>query len=55
MDFNLNEDQQAFADSARALFADYCSDDAAARPRQRREPFMRALWRSASPTGCTGC
>mgnify|MGYP000895556111 CR=1 FL=1 len=28
MDFGYDDDSKAFADSARALFADYCSDDA---------------------------
>ncbi len=28
MDFQLNEDQRAFADTAAALFAEHCSDDA---------------------------
>ena len=27
MDFQLTEDQRAFADMAQSLFADYCTDD----------------------------
>jgi alkylation response protein AidB-like acyl-CoA dehydrogenase len=51
MDFNLNEDQKAFADTARALFADHCGDDALRAHDEGSEPFMRALWEECVRTG----
>lgn len=51
MDFHLNEDQQAFAESARALFADYCSDDALREHDAGNAPFMQALWTQCVATG----
>lgn len=51
MDFAYTQDQQAFADSARALFADYCSDDALRAHDSGSEPFMRALWAQCTATG----
>lgn len=54
MDFNYTEDQQAFADSARALFADACSDDALRAHDAGSEPFMQALWRQCVDTGLHG-
>jgi alkylation response protein AidB-like acyl-CoA dehydrogenase len=51
MDFHLNEDQQAFADSARALFADFCSDDALREHDAGNAPFMQALWAQCVATG----
>ena len=51
MDFNLNEDQQAFADSARALFADACTDGALRAHDTGTEPFMRSLWTQCVATG----
>ena len=43
MDFQLNEDQRVFADTADALFADYCSDDQLRAHDQSGAPFMQAL------------
>lgn len=54
MDFNYTEDQQAFADSARALFADACSDEALRAHDAGDEPFMQALWRQCIATGLHG-
>lgn len=54
MDFNLNEDQQAFADSARALFADYCSDEQLRAHDSGGEPFMRELWSQCIANGLHG-
>lgn len=54
MDFKLNEDQQAFADSARALFADFCTDEALRRHDAGSEPFMRALWQQCLANGLHG-
>lgn len=54
MDFNYTEDQQAFADSARALFADACTDDALRAHDAGSEPFMQALWRQCVDTGLHG-
>lgn len=51
MDFNLNDDQKAFADSARALFADHCSDDALRAHDEGAEPFMRGLWAECVANG----
>lgn len=51
MDFGRTEDQQAFADSARALFADYCGDEALRAHDSGSEPFMRALWAQCRATG----
>ncbi len=50
MDFTLTHEQQAFADSARALFADYCGDDALRSHDEGSEPFMRALWAQCTAT-----
>lgn len=54
MDFNLNADQQAFADSARALFADFCSDEQLRAHDGGSEPFMRALWPQCIANGLHG-
>jgi alkylation response protein AidB-like acyl-CoA dehydrogenase len=51
MDFHLNEDQQAFAESARALFADYCTDAALRAHDAGTAPFMQALWAQCVATG----
>lgn len=51
MDFHLNEDQQAFADSARSLFTDYCSDDALRAHDAGAAPYMQALWAQCVATG----
>lgn len=54
MDFKLSEDQQAFADSARALFADYCSDDQLRAHDTGSEPFMVDLWQQCIANGLQG-
>ena len=54
MDFNLNADQQAFADSARALFADFCSDEQLRAHDSGSEPFMRELWSQCIANGLHG-
>jgi len=54
MEFNLNEDQQAFADSARALFGDYCSDEQLRRHDEGAEPFMHDLWQQCIANGLHG-
>lgn len=51
MDFQLNEDQRVFADTADALFADYCSDDQLRAHDQSGAPFMQALWRQCVASG----
>ena len=51
MDFNFNEDQQAFADSAQALFADYCSDDSLRAHDTGSAPFMETLWQQCVANG----
>lgn len=54
MDFKLNEDQQAFADSARALFADYCSDEQLRGHDSGSGPFMSELWQHCVANGLHG-
>lgn len=54
MDFGYDDDSKAFADSARALFADYCSDDALRAHDAGEEPFMRGLWTQCVATGLHG-
>lgn len=44
MDFQLTEDQRAFGESARSLFADHCSDDRLRQHDRSGAPFMEALW-----------
>lgn len=44
MDFGLSEDQRAFGESARSLFADHCSDDQLRQHDTRGAPYMQALW-----------
>ncbi len=44
MDFKPNEEQQAFAETAQALFADYCSDEQLRAHDASDAPFMQALW-----------
>ena len=51
MDFSLNEDQQAFADSAQALFADYCSDEALRLHDAGTAPYMSDLWAQCMANG----
>jgi alkylation response protein AidB-like acyl-CoA dehydrogenase len=51
MDFNFNEDQQAFADSAQALFADYCNDDSLRAHDAGSAPYMEQLWQQCVANG----
>jgi alkylation response protein AidB-like acyl-CoA dehydrogenase len=51
MDFAYSQDEQAFADSARALFADHCGDDALRAHDAGNAPFMQALWAGCVATG----
>lgn len=51
MDFHFNEEQQAFADSAQALFADYCSDEQLRAHDTGDAPFMQALWQQCLDNG----
>ena len=51
MDFQLNEDQRAFAESAQQLFADFCGDDALRTHDASGQPFMRALWEQCVANG----
>ena len=44
MNFQLSEDQRAFADTAQALFADYCSDEQLRAFDASGTPFMQDLW-----------
>ncbi|MBL0149519.1 MAG: acyl-CoA/acyl-ACP dehydrogenase [Ideonella sp.] len=54
MDFSLNDDQRAFADSARALMADFCTDAALRAHDQGDEPYMHALWQQCIASGLHG-
>lgn len=54
MDFRFDEDQQAFADSAKVLFADYCGDDALRAHDAGNAPFMQRLWAQCVATGLDG-
>jgi 3-oxocholest-4-en-26-oyl-CoA dehydrogenase beta subunit len=54
MDFSLSDDQRAFADSASALFADYCDDDQLRAHDASDEPFMRGLWQQCVNHGLAG-
>ncbi|RFO96002.1 acyl-CoA dehydrogenase [Rhodoferax lacus] len=51
MDFQLNDDQRAFADTAQQLFADFCGDDALRAHDASDQPFMQALWQQCVATG----
>lgn len=51
MDFKLNEDQIAFADSAKALFADFCSDDQQKAHDESGAPMMTELWQQCLENG----
>ena len=45
MNFELTDDQKAFADMAAGLFADYCSDDQLRAHDSGQAPFMQDLWK----------
>ncbi|WP_020653329.1 acyl-CoA dehydrogenase family protein [Massilia niastensis] len=51
MDFQLTEDQRAFADIAQALFADYCSDEQLRAFDASGQPYMQDLWRQCVAGG----
>lgn len=51
MDFQLNEDQRAFADMAQGLFADYCSDEALRAHDVSDAPLQQALWAQCVAAG----
>ena len=51
MNFDLSEDQRAFADMAQGLFADFCSDDLLRDHDASSEPFMQALWQQCVAAG----
>lgn len=54
MDFQLSEDQSAFADMAQSLFADYCTDDKLRAHDMSGAPFMQALWQQCVDAGLHG-
>ncbi|GAB2466926.1 acyl-CoA dehydrogenase family protein [Comamonas humi] len=54
MDFQFNEEQSAFADMARGLFADYCGDDQLREHDRSGRPFMQPLWRQCVAAGLHG-
>ena len=51
MDFQLSEDQRAFADMAQSLFADYCTDDKLREHDASGQPFMQELWQQCVAAG----
>lgn len=51
MDFQLTQDQHAFADMAQKLFADFCSDEQLRAHDASDAPFMRALWEQCVASG----
>lgn len=51
MDFQLTQDQRAFADMAQGLFADYCDDDQLRAHDRSGAPFMQTLWQQCVAAG----
>jgi 3-oxocholest-4-en-26-oyl-CoA dehydrogenase beta subunit len=51
MNFELNEDQQAIAEMAGNVFADYCSDERLRDADLAGEPYMEGLWAMCVETG----
>jgi alkylation response protein AidB-like acyl-CoA dehydrogenase len=51
MNFQFTEDQQAFAESARKLFEDHCSDEQLRAHDRSSEPFRQALWQACIENG----
>ncbi len=51
MDFSLNDDQNAIADMATALFSDSCSDEALLAFDESGKTTMDSLWKSCIETG----
>lgn len=54
MDFQLTEDQRAFAETAAALFAEHGSDDALRAHDGSGEPYMQRLWPACIEMGLHG-
>lgn len=54
MDFRFSEDQRAFADTAAALFAEHCSDDALRAHDASGAPYMQQLWPACVDMGLHG-
>jgi 3-oxocholest-4-en-26-oyl-CoA dehydrogenase beta subunit len=54
MDFSLNEDQRAFAQTAQDLFADYCADEQLRAFDQADELYRRELWAQCVALGLAG-
>lgn len=51
MNFELTEDQRAFAEMASGLFADYCSDDQLRAHDVSGAPYMQDLWQQCVASG----
>ncbi|WP_051676206.1 acyl-CoA dehydrogenase family protein [Polaromonas glacialis] len=51
MNFQLSEDQRAFAEMANGLFADYCGDDQLRDYDASGAPFMQDLWQQCVTAG----
>ena len=51
MDFQLSEDQRAFADMAQSLFADYCTDDKLREHDASGQPYLQDLWQQCVAAG----
>ena len=51
MNFQLSEDQHAFAEMASGLFADYCSDEQLRAHDASLAPFMQDLWQQCVAAG----
>lgn len=51
MNFDLTEEQRAFADSARSIFSDYCDDDQLRTFDHGGKPYMESLWRQCVAGG----
>ena len=51
MNFELSEDQRAFADMAHGLFADFCSDDQLRAHDASSAPYLQELWQQCVAAG----
>ena len=51
MNFELSEDQRAFADMAQGLFADFCSDDQLRAHDASSAPYLQELWQQCVAAG----
>lgn len=51
MDFQLTEDQRAFADMAQSLFADFANDDQLRAHDISGQPYMQQLWQQCVAAG----